>query len=465
MIGPFVYIAEAVGSVVGSEAIGTAVAGALQAETIKQVKNKVEEVLEEPINLVKEHVSRSIWPGGNRYQLETYGEEGKSGPQIPTINAISRRVDPKQFENRTDPLIKNTQQVIQESLNSFVKGTQPDQELIKLPSKNNIYKESTVYYGDTLPDSIKNIENPKERIQKSLNLVLNIPDDTTENRQMVEILADDLGKTICKMCEYQFEKGIPTTMEESLSKATTDLSTQYLEPYLLSFHKKVSKLINARNLGNEYAEIERVYNGLNMTLQGNLRQSIDQNKLKIYLITDEVGELFTHRENTSRFYLPSFDEYGGPYSRNKDAPDTISGLFYMMHDIDYTNRGYFDVQSDLKLISRLNNNIERFESNSEIAFANLAIQYFSTIGFTLGSFKGRIFGTYKEREPDLDILRHFQESNLIPKDLEVDLLEDVFNDKLDESVYNEMQHTAIYNPVKRNEFFRNKMLGDIDVYL
>lgn len=467
MLPLFANIGRNIAAATGSEVVGTTVAGMMQAEALNYAKNKVSEAISEPIDIVKNHVRENF----GTYLKYRPGQADFIGSSPPPVSELNRLNIPPVIEYMDRPTTKTPNEIIQESLQdslSMYTGTQPGDSLMKKPSPNNIYTESIAKEFDQIPLEIRNIEDSNDRKQKILSEVLNVgPSNTPENTLVLQ-LATDLGNLTCEMCRLQFEEG--QTMTDSLTNAAINTSTEYLEPYLLEFHKRVTKLISRKNLGELYSQIANVYHGKNITLTDNLRQSIETSTgLKIYLISDEVGNYFTHRESTSRFYLPNFDEYGGPFSRNKDAPTTLSGLFYMLHDIDYTNRGYFDLESDLKLISRLDNNINRFESNSEVAFANLAIQYFSTIGFTLASFKGRLFKT-EEQEPDQEILFHFlQESGLVPKTIDHSQIETIFNNHIAKTVHERMQNTAVYNPSLRNRFIQNKLRNDVlnslDVYL
>ena len=128
----------------------------------------------------------------------------------------------------------------------------------------------------------------------------------------------------------------------------------------------------------EYSKVSSVYNGLNLEYN-QVRETRDENGLKVFNFFDEVGQLHALRENTG-FVIPAF--YGvfmGPYSKNDNLPIDLVDYFSLHHDQGYGRGGFFHELSDLQYISRLSQNFSRFSDTAK-PYARFGILYFSTLG-------------------------------------------------------------------------------------
>jgi len=134
-----------------------------------------------------------------------------------------------------------------------------------------------------------------------------------------------------------------------------------------------------QNLGPRYDALAAVYDGRNIA-----PNKVFKNTSGNFSIVDEVGQVQSY--TGSQGSVPSWDTYCGPYGPNDKEPTTLLGTYCFMHDIDYDKIGYFDVDSDFKLISRISQNYTRM-GYQERAVAQIAVQWFSNIGVVLGALK------------------------------------------------------------------------------
>ena len=137
----------------------------------------------------------------------------------------------------------------------------------------------------------------------------------------------------------------------------------------------------ADSLGPEYKRISSIYNG----------RCIAPNKVYInqssnLSIVDEIGTVQSY--TGTKGPIPSYDTFCGPMGPNDKPPMTLLGTYCMMHDIGYDREGYFNVEEDFKLISRISQNFTRMGYQEKVV-AQVAVQWFSNVGIVLGTLKTR----------------------------------------------------------------------------
>jgi hypothetical protein len=89
------------------------------------------------------------------------------------------------------------------------------------------------------------------------------------------------------------------------------------------------------------------------------------------------------------FTPPLHGTWMGPNSPNNALPLDLLDTFSMAHDIEYGKKGWFSLEADLKYISRLKNNLHRFDVRSKI-LAEFAIKWFTTVGYAAAKIKANL---------------------------------------------------------------------------
>jgi len=141
----------------------------------------------------------------------------------------------------------------------------------------------------------------------------------------------------------------------------------------------------------EYQAVAAVYNGTGLYDQFT-RINYDGSNT-IFSIVDEAGEIqkwVYPAYNNYTVVSPLYGRWVGINSPNDGPP--ISGFvsgriresfldkIAMMHDISYKNWGSFNKKGDYQLISRASQNKDKFVLPGEEVVANIAINYFSSLG-------------------------------------------------------------------------------------
>ena len=142
----------------------------------------------------------------------------------------------------------------------------------------------------------------------------------------------------------------------------------------------------------KFKDIYKVYTGRSLSID-KMNVTFDPvDGLQIFSAYDEVGTLYTFKENPNGFKIPTINGvWTGPSSANNALPTNILDLMAFFHDCDYhpDRDGWFSLEGDLKFISRLAQNLDRM-SDAERVLAKFSINYFSTIGNTLANLKNSL---------------------------------------------------------------------------
>ena len=315
----------------------------------------------------------------------------------------------------------------------------------------------------------------------------------TDNKGLLDrakAMGEALGSAVYNTISDEIEKGL--SLVESIKKNVHDVTTVGLVETLLRHGLSQEEL--RASLGSKYVEIERTYNGRNLSID-NIQMTLDAQGRAIFLGTDEIGDFHTLRE-TQGFSLPSYQgSFMGPFSANKSLfvmdrnglKEQISlvNVMCFFHDSDYqdNNRedfrrgyGFFHLESDFRLISRLVNNKDRMLSDTERRMADVAIKYFSTIGYYAAQLKGLAYGADgRRKEPDPEILKYFiKEAELVPPDMISDdtnslQVAEVFIDAAVDTVVERFNtESVVRNPVAQAEYIREYerevILDAVEVY-
>jgi hypothetical protein len=138
-----------------------------------------------------------------------------------------------------------------------------------------------------------------------------------------------------------------------------------------------------------YKQIASVYNGKNITLEGNFFPRYGPNNKFVGLtIIDETNKRLELNVNKGLVIPALYGVYLGPHSPNNSIPVDLLDAFCSMHDEAYAHGGYLDsLEADYQLISRISQNFNRLSPNSK-PWARWAILYFSTSSMLIHGIKG-----------------------------------------------------------------------------
>jgi hypothetical protein len=157
----------------------------------------------------------------------------------------------------------------------------------------------------------------------------------------------------------------------------------YLAPGLENFQAQMTLPTN-----EDYQKIAAVYNGKNLDYR-NVLETVNADGTKDFSAKDELG--ITHTWfgawNNHPVIQPIYGVFVGLNSPNNAKPVSLLDLFAMFHDIDYKQFGNFNQTADYKLISRVFNNLNRFNPQ-EKQMALLTVKYFSTVGAAARAYAG-----------------------------------------------------------------------------
>lgn len=277
-----------------------------------------------------------------------------------------------------------------------IDNTQPEQQILKAPEDYNTKTIEQILNESNAPDEYKNLYsqlNREDRLQidesktqiidingNVIEEELNLEDEVYESQYDVQTTSPrDLAQYIIDFSK-QFARTL--NVEESIKNVTA------LNPSLNSLSKKVSEYITKSSIPDteEFREIMAVFNGSGISLES-FRQDFNRETGLIEISgIDELGITYTLPQ-TSGLVIPAYPGsiFIGPRSPNNDVPTGgLMDMFAFFHDFDYRN-GFFDHLGDLKFISRLIQNRDKFTQSPQ--FVNATIVYFSTISLTLGQLK------------------------------------------------------------------------------
>jgi len=179
----------------------------------------------------------------------------------------------------------------------------------------------------------------------------------------------------------------------------------------------------------------RIYDG-----KGINPENVFQNDKGQFCIVNEVNETKCYTGSINPGFPTLHGVWTGPNSPNNLAPISLLDTYAMLHDIGYDEEGYFDFfDSDLILISRIINNLDRMEPE-EREKALVTMNYFSTIGYTLSLFRNGLPSDI-DRHPSAivtnDIFKALSGSNNV-------LSRTRFYEGLREGIFSEFKYSMKY---------------------
>jgi len=197
----------------------------------------------------------------------------------------------------------------------------------------------------------------------------------------------DLGKLLGLTALNMTGNGqvVKTSNQDALKSISTFYpELNYLIPKLLDYQSGI-----VLPTTDQFKQIYSVYTGRNIS-PDSVRQVIGADGLKTFIGTDETGQTYTYKENPNAFTVtPIWGTWTGPNSPNNSLPFTLLDTFAYFHDCDYKDNGWFDLQGDLKFISRLAQNLDRMGDDERVV-AKFSINYFSTVGNSLATYKNSL---------------------------------------------------------------------------
>jgi hypothetical protein len=182
-------------------------------------------------------------------------------------------------------------------------------------------------------------------------------------------------------------------MKGDISTATS--MTIGNDPVKASIAQRLSNYLSdkAVPVSNEYKAIAAVYNGRNIYWPQSWTEAyvIGSGTSSTGIITtygtDELGVTVSLQPLQGMTIPTIHGKYVGPNSANIGAPIDLFDGFAFFHDYDYLQGGWFNRSGDMKFISRLSQNRDRFPSD-QLNMINATIIYFSTVGLSLGTLVG-----------------------------------------------------------------------------
>jgi hypothetical protein len=190
----------------------------------------------------------------------------------------------------------------------------------------------------------------------------------------------------------------------------TDVNKLTLMQRLSTFYRQYS----ADDHLKKYEDIARIYNGKGVKPSDMTEEYDFERRLLKFSCPDETGRIISLHQTTG-FILPAiYGTYGGPSSANankvrtgpstnpqdNDGPD-YPDLYFFYHDAAYGTEGYFHAKSDIQLVTRLTQNVDKWPTDS-ITLLNSIVVYFTTLATTISYLKGSLpDNVTKEVIPDM----------------------------------------------------------------
>lgn len=302
---------------------------------------------------------------------------------------IARRLEENRLQKAYDRLQKLYEE--QKKLNKRNKKEQMNKEFIEqlaFVNENIKSQESGIYdYLNSMGgfNSINHTGLPYINFKGKNVLTDDKPDDQKEH------LAYRTG--------YNMGRFLQLFVMEKINSSNDGISfINVLEnnPELQNVYEGVKALVdftskNVVQTDDEFNYLVSLYNGKSLD-----PKNVYLNEKNQYSIIIEDGSVVSYTGGEG--ILPSYDIYTGPYSYNykpteenpdKGKPTTLIGLFAMIHDEMYLQRGYFDQFADKVFLNRINNNWDRYQTLGEKIVAEVAYKYFSTMGNYLSELLGK----------------------------------------------------------------------------
>lgn len=224
---------------------------------------------------------------------------------------------------------------------------------------------------------------------------------------------------------------------------------------------------------DEYKQIASVYNGKNLTIKNNYYSRINKvNGLYESILIDEIRNRFMLTQNVGKILPSLYGIYCGPLSINNAPPISLLDLFCCFHDYDYHESeenpqgGWFNKIGDMKLVSRISQNFERF-TDEEKKYAKITLLYFTTVGSMMSSLFGKSDANVEihEEQPIMgenDIYTAVNGiENLEPEELSIDrkkFYDDLFSEYKKSHITESSVSGGSTNPYVIRQRFENIMI-------
>ncbi len=234
--------------------------------------------------------------------------------------------------------------------------------------------DSTQKKSDTL------IDNTKPSVT---HVITNKQNKTITDPRKVGL---DLGKLIGVHSVHMASN--PDKSGNSLDKlkevSTFHPELNYLIPKVLDYSSGIKLPVT-----QQFKDIYAKYNGRKLNLNS-VTYTVGPDGLKLFKGVDELGAVKYYKETKGGTKIPAIQGvWTGPNSPNNALPINFLDLCSYFHDQSYHENGWFDLEADLIFISRLAQNLDRMAPD-ELIMAKFSINYFSTVGNTLATYKNSL---------------------------------------------------------------------------
>lgn len=289
-----------------------------------------------------------------------------------------------------------TQDVKEASSTYNVLGTFDDPytglRIKKTQGPNVIPKPGPIPTQNAIPTATQNVDSQhdiinKQKINTNSNQVTqppSVPSVPSETKQTYppRKTGSDLGQLLSLSASGLIKSSDRKDPWKNISDQMTNYpSLAYLVPKLVDYSSFITQPDT-----QAYRQIYSIYDGKGLSPQS-VRMAINPQGLKVFSAVDETGKLYEWTEKKEGLKVPTINgNWTGPYSINNALPTNLLDTYSFFHDIDYRDNGFFDLEGDYKLISRIVHNFQNM-SASERVLAKGTIDYFSTVGHSLASYK------------------------------------------------------------------------------
>jgi len=281
-----------------------------------------------------------------------------------------------------------------------IDNTQPNMEIqkeIKAPEEYTVKTIDKILNESNAPDEYKQLY---AQLNKSDKLVFE-----ESQAQIIDVNGNVIEEELNLEDEvYEAQYDVQTSSPRDLAQYIIDFSKQFantlnveqsiknvvsMNPSVAGLSNKVNNFLLNSSIPDteEFRQIMSVFNGEGITINS-FRQSFNQETGLIEISgIDELGTAFILPQTTG-LIIPAYpgSVFIGPRSPNNILPTGgLMDMFAFFHDFDYKQDGFFSHSGDLKFISRLVQNRDKFTQSKE--FVNATIVYFSTVSLTLGQLK------------------------------------------------------------------------------
>ena len=235
-------------------------------------------------------------------------------------------------------------------------------------SRNTVYTSTDV----DMADHLKDLGIPKiSQVINNKGLVI----DPKRKGQ-------DLGKFIA-LGAIDHATSNRTPEQSTIYVASNHPDVNYVIPVLLE-----QNVANTLPTSQRYMDIKKIYNGRSIKVENVNEETLAGGDVGFWMFNEVQLVQYWRTSHNKHFVVqPIHGTWTGINSPNNTKPIDLMDTFSMLHDIDYKERGSFDSDADLKLISRCSQNMDRMSPRQRLVAA-VAIKYFSTIGSVVASIFG-----------------------------------------------------------------------------